>query len=87
MLSKTAKIMRNYAISLNSGTQAAQAFNVANLKLVGGESIAERIKRDHNDSSSHLRVAEMMVMAGCATVQGGSAIIYGTFTFEDGSSF
>ena len=64
MLNKTKKALLDYATVMDSGTQRVQAFNVAGLTLVDGETIAERIKRDHNDSSSHLRVAEMMYEAG-----------------------
>lgn len=69
------------------GTKRAQAFNIVNLELVNGETIAERIKRDHNDTSSHLRVADMMYEAGCAECTGDTGTLYGIYIFEDGSKF
>ena len=79
--------MIKHAQTLPASTERAQCYNIAGLNLNPNETIAERIARDHCDTSSHLRAASLMVDAGCATEVVKKEGCYGTFTFEDGSYF
>lgn len=87
MPTKTRKAMQKHALTLNPSPARAQCYAIANYQLDGDETIAQRIQRDHTDSSSHLRAASMMVDAGCASEKQGKKHCYGTFNFEDGSGF
>jgi len=79
--------MNKFAQTLPPSTARAQCHTIANYHLDRNETIAARIERDHRDSSSHLRVASLVVEAGAATESKGSRGCYGTFTFQDGSTF
>ncbi len=85
--SKTRQSMLELAGELPPGAARAQCINIANYDLVAGETIADRLRRDHNNADGHLRAAKLMANAGCATEEPGDKSFYGTFTFADGSSF
>ncbi len=85
---KTRKAVERYALTLPPGCARAQCFTISGYILaVDGETIAERIKRDHCNVDGHLRAATLLVDAGVAVESDGKNGCYGTFTFEDGSSF
>lgn len=85
-LKKQAKAMTTFALTLPAGSARAQCYTIANYKLDGGETIAERLRRDHSSASSALRAAQLMVDAGCASeVKNKKSHLFGTFIFLDGS--
>ena len=84
---KTQKSLVAYASTLEPSALKAQCGNIANYTLNEGETIADRLYRDHSSSDGHLRAAQLMKDAGCATEAGAKNNCFGTFTFEDGSSF
>lgn len=86
MLTKTKKAMQSHALTLKPSTDRAQCYTIANYTLTSGESIADRLCRDHSSSDGALRAAAIMVDAGCATESNAKDHCFGTFHFEDGSS-
>ena len=81
-----------YTLSLHdalpiSATRAQLCLAIANYTLDCGETIAERIYREHSNSFSHLRAARLLVDLGCAVEKNETSSFYGKFVFEDGSSF
>ena len=87
MPAKTRNLMIKYAHTFKPSSARAQCLAIANYTLNYDETIAERVYRDHSDSSSHLRAAKLLVDAGCAVEENGTESFYGKFVFEDGSSF
>ena len=87
MPAKTREAMIKYAHTFKPCSARAQCLAIANYTLDYDETIAERVYRDHSDSSSHLRAAKLLVDAGCAVEENGTESFYGKFVFEDGSSF
>ncbi len=79
--------MMDHAMSLEGGHHRAQCINIANFHLRPGQTIADRLFRDHYDQDGHKRAALLMVEAGCAIEKNGDEHCYGKFTFEDGSIF
>ena len=66
MSAKTRESMVKYAHTFSPSSARARCLAIANLTRDYDETIAERIYRDHSDSSSHLRDARLLVDAGCA---------------------
>ena len=88
MPAKTRESMIKYAHTLKpSATRAQLCLAIANYTLDCGETIAERIYREHSNSFSHLRAARLLVDLGCAVEKNETSSFYGKFVFEDGSSF
>lgn len=80
------KLMCAYAQSLPPSSARAQCYNIANYSLNVGETIADRLLRDHHGAAHAMRAAQLMVEAGCATeVKNKKPHLYGTFIFLDGS--
>jgi hypothetical protein len=85
-LKKQAKVMTKFALTLPPSSLRAQCYTIANYKLDNGETIAERLRRDHSSLDHALRAAQLMADAGCATeIKNKNPRLYGTFTFLDGS--
>jgi len=85
-----AKKMQTYAQTLQAGTRRAQAYNISSLLKdldLENSSIAEMMINDHNDSSSALRHATLLVDAGLGfTTKNKQKHLYGVTTFIDGST-
>jgi len=80
------KKMLELAETLIAGTTKAQCYTIANYKLEIGETIANRLVRDHYSFDGALRAATLMVNAGCAKeVKNEKPYNYGKFIFLDGS--
>lgn len=86
MLQDTKDKMLKYAETLPPSTARAQCIRIANLSIDGN--LAQTIKNDHSSFDGALRAAELMVWAGAAEYIANpeKPNIYGTFTFEDGST-
>jgi hypothetical protein len=86
VLKKQSEIMCKFALTLKPGSARAQCYTIANYKLDHGETIAERIMRDHYSLGHALRAARLMFDAGCATeIPNKKPHLFGTFIFLDGS--
>lgn len=86
MPAKTRTAMEIYRQTLPPSSARAQCSTIANYELDAGETIAERILRDHRSHSSALRAMSLVVAAGAAIEEPSSQThCFGTFVFEDGS--
>ena len=79
--------MEIYAAELPPSSARAQCYIIAGYSLDTGETIAQRIARDHFGRSNAMRAMQLMVDAGCAKMVNAKPGCYGTFIFEDGSEF
>ncbi|WP_196161776.1 hypothetical protein [Reinekea sp. G2M2-21] len=77
--------MNEYSNVLPPSADRAQCINIANYKLLGNESIADRLVRDHKSTNHALRAALLMVAAGCANHIDRVKGRIGKIIFEDGS--
>lgn len=87
MLKDTRHKMIAHAYDLRPCSDRAQCLNIANLHLVQDETIANLILHDHSTQHSALRAMLLMANAGAATHESASSDLFGTFTFEDGSTY
>jgi uncharacterized protein (DUF1786 family) len=86
-LAKLKDLMSKHAFALEPSTARAQCYNISNYKFIEGETIAERILRDHGHTSHAQRAASLIVDAGCAVeVKHKKPHLFGTFIFLDGST-
>ncbi len=87
MLTDTKVKMRTYGDYLRPSSAKAQCYRIARLAVAPHGSIAEAIKADHRSIDGRQRAAQMMVDAGAAKEINKRPMFFGTFVFEDGSSF
>ena len=83
----TRKKLQDYLVDMRPSSNRAQIINIINIRLDDDETIAERIIRDHITIGGALRAMMLMSDAGAATHKSKNPDCYGTFTFEDGSTF
>jgi hypothetical protein len=92
MKKKTKEAMIKFAQTFNPtikkpSYERASCYRIASYKLENGESIAERLERDHRSQDGALRDAHLMMQAGCAKeINKKNDIEYGTYVFEDEST-
>lgn len=87
MYPKTRKALRSYSLTLIPSSARAQCINIEQYSLEDGESISERIIRDHMSPSDAMRSMGLLVQSGCAKEIGAKNGLYGKFIFEDGSEY
>lgn len=78
--------LHDYAMSLEPSANRAQCYTISLYRFEVGETISERFVRDHVDSSSARRHAQLLVEAGCANEIDRTKSKYGKIVFEDGST-
>lgn len=94
---KTRKAIKAHLVSFTPSAARAQLINIRGYRLADGETIAERIARDHTTATGAFRAALLLVDAGAATtsqitkkVHCGHGVfkektVDGPIVFEDGS--
>ena len=85
--SQTIKKLHEYAQTLEPGSKRAQCYAIASYELLNDETVADRLLRDHANSSHAKRQALILVDVGCANEINRVEGFFGTIVFEDGSSF
>ena len=79
--------MVKYAQTLPASHARAQCYNIANWDFDAGETISDRLIRDHSSINGIYRAAQLIHDAGHAEyVPHKKKNYWGTFKFDDGSS-